>query len=146
MNASRDYILMVEDNDDDVVLTLRSFEKNNFPYQVVVARDGAEALTHLLGIDGQGQRLHKNPMMVLLDLNLPKVLGLEVLKALRTDPLLKGVPVVILSSSYEKKDRADAEQWGANLYIRKPINFRDLDEVARQIQDFLAAQIPSPRT
>ncbi len=144
MTDQEDYVLMVEDNADDVTLTLRSFRKNSFPYKIVVVRDGAEALNHLFGTEQQGQREKgKVPTLILLDLNLPKVLGLEVLRRLRADPLLKNVPAVILTSSNEEKDRAEAQSLGADLYIRKPIDFNDFDDVAQQIKDFLSIRAPA---
>ena len=127
------YVLMVEDNEDDVALTLRSLERNQFVYKIVVAHDGAEALKHL---SENGRHL---PVLILLDLNLPKVSGLEVLKQVRAATLLKNIPVLILSSSDGERDRAAALSLGANLYIRKPINFNDFDAVAEQIQNFLPA-------
>ena len=143
MTDQEDYVLLVEDNADDVILTLRSFKKNSFPYKIVVVNDGAEALNHLFGDDPQSQReIAKVPKVILLDLNLPKVQGLEVLKRLRADPLLKNVPAVILTSSNEEKDRTEAENLGADLYIRKPINFNDFDDVAQQIKDLLSARAP----
>ena len=143
MTDQEDYVLLVEDNADDVILTLRSFKKNSFPYKIVVVNDGAEALNHLFGDDPQSQReIAKVPKVILLDLNLPKVQGLEVLKRLRADPLLKNVPAVILTSSNEEKDRTEAENLGADLYIRKPINFNDFDDVAQQIKDLLSARTP----
>jgi two-component system, response regulator len=143
MSDQEGYVLMVEDNADDVTLTLRSFEKNKFPYKIEVARDGAEALEHLLAADEQGKPRHRPPALILLDIKLPKILGLEVLKRLRADPSLKNVPVIILTSSNEEKDRTESQRLGADLYIRKPINFNDFDAVAQQIKDFLSAHSPT---
>jgi CheY-like chemotaxis protein len=144
MKEQENYVLMVEDNPDDVELTLRSFRKNSFPYQIVVVRDGAQALDYLFCRGAYGQRDKRQmPALILLDLNLPKVLGLEVLKQVRDDLLFKTVPAAILSSSIEPKDRIAAESLGADLYIRKPINYTDFDEVAQQITDFLSTRAVS---
>jgi two-component system response regulator len=144
MSDSENYVLMVEDNADDVTLTLRSFEKNKFPCKVVVMRDGAQALKHLFGDDPSASpKRSARPALILLDLNLPKVHGFEVLKQLREDAVFKDVPVIILSSSNEERDRAQAQRLGANLYIRKPINFNDFNVVADQIAEFLATTLKS---
>jgi len=141
MKHPEDFVLMVEDNADDVTLTLRSFDKSGFPYPIVVARDGAQALGHLFSADPQQSGARpRRPVLVLLDLNLPKVTGLAVLKRIREDLLLRDLPVIILSSSNEEKDRSEAGRLSADLYIRKPINFHDFAVVAQQIKDFLAVR------
>ncbi len=109
-------ILLVEDNADDEALTLRAFRKNNIANDIVVARDGAEALEIL-------QRAAPTFAVVLLDLKLPKVDGLEVLRRLRTDERTRLLPVVILTSSKEEQDLVDGYRLGANSYIRKPVDF-----------------------
>lgn len=124
-------ILLVEDNPDDELLTLRALRKNNIANEVVVARDGAEALEYLLGEAGAGVRFH--PQLILLDLKLPKVDGLEVLRAIRADERTRLVPVVILTSSQEEEDRLGGYSLGVNSYIRKPIDFQRFVEVVRQI-------------
>jgi two-component system response regulator len=144
MTHPEDYVLMVEDNADDVTLTLLSFKRNNFDYKIVVVRDGKEALDFLFGADQQKQWVTGQwPALILLDLNLPKVSGFEVLKRLRNDPQLSQVPVVILTSSNLDNDKIEAHRLGANLYIRKPINYDDFNNVANQIKIFLPAHIPS---
>ena len=127
-------ILLVEDNADDETLTIRALKKNHILNPVVVARDGAEALDYLLGTGAHaGRDLRVPPQLVLLDLKLPKVSGLEVLKRVREDPRTRTQPVVILTSSTEEQDLADSYGLGANSYIRKPVDFDQFSEAARQI-------------
>lgn len=145
MRAARDhiYILQVEDNLDDVELTQIAFKQSGFPYEVVVMTDGAKALDFLLA-QGEfaGRDKHDTPALILLDLNLPKLHGLEVLKILKADPLLKYVLVVVLTSSNEEKDRERAAMLGTNLYIQKPVKFDDFGGVVRQIEEALKALKP----
>jgi two-component system, response regulator len=127
-------LLLVEDNPDDEELTMRALKKHNIANHVVVARDGAEALDYLFktgqyqGHDGKDQ-----PQLVLLDLKLPKVDGLEVLRRLRAHPPTRLLPVVILTSSAEEKDRLAGYDLGANSYIRKPVDFVEFTEAVRQL-------------
>ncbi len=127
-------ILLVEDNPDDEALTLRALKKNNILNEVVVARDGAEALDYLFGT---GQYTARDvgilPLVVLLDLKLPKVDGLEVLQRLRADERTRLLPVVILTSSKEEKDIITSYMLGANSYVRKPVNFIEFVEAVRQL-------------
>ncbi len=117
-------ILLVEDNSDDEVLTLRAFKKNKILNEVVVARDGAEALDFLFGRGTYaGRDPCDQPTVILLDLKLPKVDGLEVLRALRADERTRLLPVVILTSSREEQDLLSSYSLGANSYIRKPVDF-----------------------
>ncbi len=117
-------ILLVEDNQDDEILTLRAFKKNKILNQVVVARDGAEALDFLFGRGAfAGRDPCDQPTVILLDLKLPKVDGLEVLRALRADERTRLLPVVILTSSREEQDLLSSYSLGANSYIRKPVDF-----------------------
>jgi two-component system response regulator len=122
-------ILLVEDNRDDELLTLRALQKNNLGNEVVVARDGAEALDLLLGPESARML----PQLVLLDLKLPKVSGLEVLRRLRGDPRTRLLPVVILTSSKEERDLVESYLSGANSYVRKPVDFGEFVEAARQL-------------
>ena len=122
--ASRS-ILLVEDNPDDEALTLRALKKNNIANDVTVARDGAEALGYLFPEDGASVTL---PSLILLDLKLPKVDGLEVLRQIRADKRTQIAPVVILTSSKEQEDVLDGYQSGANGYVRKPVRFGDFSD------------------
>jgi len=117
-------ILLVEDNPDDVDLTLRAFKQNKISNRVVVARDGTEALDYLMGTGIYADRDVKNlPVVVLLDLKLAKVDGLEVLKQIRGNEITKLLPVVILTSSIEENDIINGYRLGANSYVRKPVDF-----------------------
>ncbi|HTL26475.1 MAG TPA: response regulator [Burkholderiales bacterium] len=120
-------ILLVEDNPDDEKLTLRALKKNNIANPVKVARDGQEALDYLFD---DNQPL---PAVVLLDLRLPKVSGLEVLKRMRADPVRKLVPVVILTSSKEESDLTNGYALGTNSYIRKPVDFEQFSDTVRHL-------------
>lgn len=127
-------ILLVEDNPDDELLTLRALQKNNVQNEVVVARDGVEALDYLWGTGSyQGRDTRTPPAVILLDLKLPKLDGLEVLRRLRADPRTRLLPVVILTSSKEEQDLIQGYRWGANSYIRKPIDFVRFVDAVRQL-------------
>jgi two-component system response regulator len=127
-------ILLVEDNPDDEELTLRALKKNNITNEVVVARDGAEALDYLFGTGAyKGRDASALPQVVLLDLKLPKLDGLEVLRRLRSDKRTKLLPVVILTSSNEEQDRMRGYDLGANSYVRKPVDFVQFTEAVRQL-------------
>ena len=127
-------ILLVEDNPDDEVLTRRALRKNNIGNELVVARDGEEALDYLFGTGlYEGLDLGVMPQVVLLDLKLPKVDGLEVLRRMRADERTRLLPVVILTSSREQQDLADGYGYGANSYIRKPVDFAQFIEAVRQL-------------
>jgi two-component system response regulator len=127
-------ILLVEDNPDDEALTFRALLKNNIGGQVVVARDGAEALDYLFATGRFAERdPNATPQVVLLDLNLPKVSGLEVLRRVRADERTKLLPVVILTSSNEEQDRLHGYDNGANSYVRKPVDFNQFTEAVRQL-------------
>ncbi len=127
-------ILLVEDNPDDVALRLRSLKKNNILNKVIVARDGAEALEYLLGTGGyMGRDLSIMPAVILLDLKLPKIDGLDVLRRLRADERTKLLPVVILTSSKEEQDMINSYKFGANSYIRKPVDFSKFTEAIRNL-------------
>ena len=127
-------ILLVEDNPDDEALTHRALKKNNIGNEVVVARDGAEALDYLFGTGVyEGRDLSTMPQVVLLDLKLPKIDGLDVLRRLRADERTKILPVVVLTSSREQQDLVDSYGYGANSYIRKPVDFAQFIEAVRQL-------------
>jgi two-component system response regulator len=127
-------ILLVEDNPDDEALTLRALKKNDIRNKVVVARDGAQALEYLFGT---GERKEGDPEvlpeLVLLDLKLPRVDGLEVLRRIRADERTRLLPVVILTSSKEQRDLVEGYGYGANSYIRKPVDFGQFVEAVRQL-------------
>jgi len=127
-------ILLVEDNRDDEALTLRALRKNRITNEVIVVRDGAEALEYLFGTGRyQGRDTTATPDLILLDLKLPKVDGLEVLRRLRADQGTRSLPVVILTSSTEEQDVLKGYGLGANSYIRKPVDFDEFTEAARQL-------------
>ncbi|MBI2843288.1 MAG: response regulator [Armatimonadetes bacterium] len=132
--VSSQIILLVEDNPDDIDLTLRALKKGNITNEVVVARDGTEALDYLFGT-GQyaGRDTGEVPAVVLLDLKLPKIDGMEVLRRLRSDQNTRLLPVVILTSSKEEDDVARGYSLGANSYIHKPVDFDQFVEAARQL-------------
>ena len=126
-------ILLVEDNPDDEALTLRAFRKNNIKNEIVVARDGVEALDYLFATGPHAGRDEGLPQVILLDLKLPRIDGLEVLKRIRADERTKLIPVVILTSSREEQDLVDGYSLGCNSYVRKPVNFDEFMEAARQL-------------
>lgn len=140
-------ILLVEDNPDDEALTLRAFRKNNIHNKVVVARDGVEALDYLFGSGAHSQRDATDlPQVVLLDLKLPKIDGLEVLRRIRADERTKLLPVVILTSSKEDQDVINGYRLGANSYVRKPVSFDEFLDAARSLGLYwLLLNQPPPR-
>ncbi|HOE15895.1 MAG TPA: response regulator [Syntrophorhabdaceae bacterium] len=127
-------ILLVEDNPDDVELTIRAFKKNNIANKIVVAKDGVEALDYLFCTGQYAGRDKKDmPVVVLLDLKLPRVDGMEVLKRIRGHETTKLIPVVILTSSKEEKDLINGYALGANSYVQKPVNFEQFSEAVKQL-------------
>ncbi len=127
-------ILLVEDNRDDEALTLRALKKNNIKNDVVVAHDGVEALDYLFGIGSHaGRDLTVMPQVILLDLKLPKVDGLEVLRRVRAHERTRLLPIVILTSSNEERDRINGYGLGANSYVRKPVDFAQFIEAVRHL-------------
>jgi CheY-like chemotaxis protein len=128
-------ILLVEDNPDDELLALRALRKNNVTNEVVVARDGVEALDYLFAMGPHaGRDTSTMPQLILLDLKLPRVNGLEVLKRLRSDERTRLVPVVILTSSKERSDMLNGYGLGANSYVRKPVNFEQFIRAVEQLK------------
>jgi len=125
-------ILLVEDNPDDIELTLKAFEKQNLVNDIIVARDGEEALDILFQRNKESAE-QRSIDLVLLDLKLPKVDGLEVLKQIKENPKTKVIPVVILTSSKEENDMSKSYRLGVNSYIRKPVNFEKFTEVVMQL-------------
>jgi len=141
-------ILLAEDNPNDEELTLRALRKHNVSNEVVVVRDGQEALDYLfeVGAHAAGNGSHR-PQLVLLDINLPKVNGLEVLKRIRADERTRTLPVVILTSSAEERDRFAAYENFANSYIRKPVDFDQFTEAVRELGLYwLVLNEPPPST
>ena len=127
-------IMLVEDNPDDEALTVRALKKSKILNEVVVARDGLEALNYLFGEGAYaGRDITEMPQVVLLDLKLPRLDGLGLLRRLRADARTKLLPVVILTSSNEEQDRISSYDLGANSYVRKPVDFKQFSEAARQL-------------
>ena len=127
-------ILIVEDNPDDEASTIRALKKNNIGNRLIVVRDGAEALDYLFCTGAYSERDPRDlPQAILLDLKLPKIDGLEVLKRIRAEPRTSLLPVIILTSSKEEQDLLQSYKNGANSYVRKPVDFNEFLEAARQI-------------
>jgi two-component system response regulator len=136
-------VLLVEDNPDDEELTIRGFKRSSLANPVDVARDGQEALYYLFGTESQPA--HRLPVLVLLDLKLPRVGGLEVLERIRGDQRTRRVPVVILTSSSEDRDLIDGYDLGANSYVRKPISFQEFARAIAQLGVYwLVINQPAP--
>jgi two-component system response regulator len=133
-NNNKSIILLVEDNPDDVKLTLRALKKNNILNEVIVAENGVEALDYLFG-EGkyEGRDTGDLPQVVLLDLKLPKVDGLEVLRQVRDSEMTRLLPVVILTTSKEDRDVVESYKLGANSYIHKPVDFNKFIEAVKQL-------------
>jgi CheY-like chemotaxis protein len=131
-------ILMVEDDPKDVELTLSALEEYNLVNEVVLARDGQEALDYLYCRGQFSTRLHDNPAVILLDLKLPKVDGLEVLNRIKSDERLKMIPVVVLTSSREERDMMKSYRLGVNAYVVKPVDFHEFVNAVRELGVFWA--------
>jgi CheY-like chemotaxis protein len=133
-DSNQRVILLVEDNQDDEILTLRAFRKLNIQNPIVVVRDGAEALDYLFGRGAHaGRNPDIKPQVILLDLHLPKLDGLEVLKHIRSDERTRLLPVVMLTSSNEERDLTGSYQLGVNSYVRKPVDVTSFFEAIRQL-------------
>jgi two-component system, response regulator len=140
--VSKPYILLVEDSADDIDLTKRAFEKNHIANEVVVVRDGAQAREFLFG---DGRRPHM-PALILLDLSLPKIGGLELLELIRTNEETRLLPTVILTSSKQEEDLLEGYRRGVNSYVRKPVDFNEFVEAVRQVGLYwLVLNEPPPR-
>ena len=134
MKVHEETILLVEDNPDDELLTRRTLQKNNICNEVVVARDGAEALEYLFGTGRyEGRNLQATPQVILLDLALPKVDGLEVLRRIRSEERTRRLPTVILTSSEEQEALVESYELGANSYVRKPVDVAQFREAIREL-------------
>lgn len=131
-------ILLAEDDAQDVELTLEALSEHHLANQVVVARDGAEALDYLYSRGNFKNRPPGNPAVILLDIKMPKIDGLEVLKKVKSDEKLKMIPVVMLTSSREERDLMESYQSGVNAYVVKPVNFQEFVRAAKQLGIFWA--------
>jgi CheY-like chemotaxis protein len=139
-------ILLVEDNANDVELTLEALGHYNLANEVIVARDGEEALDYLYCRGAFQLREEGNPAVVLLDLKMPKVDGMEVLRQVKTDPELKTIPVVILTSSMEERDVVESYNLGVNAYVVKPVDFHEFIDAVKQLGLFWSIiNVPLPR-
>jgi CheY-like chemotaxis protein len=137
-------ILLAEDNPNDIELTLSALAEHNLANEVVVTRDGEEALDYLLRRDRYRLRADGNPAVVLLDLKMPKVDGLEVLRAIKSDDRLKTIPVVMLTSSREESDLIRSYALGVNAYVVKPVDFQAFVEAVKQVGVFWAVHNEPP--
>ena len=139
-------ILLVEDNPSDIELTKRALEKSNVRNELIVVEDGKEALDYLFGEGSySGRNVSEVPALILLDLKLPRVPGLEVLRRIREDPRIRRMPVVILTSSLEEDDVASGYDNGANSYIRKPVDFKQFADTLKHVGLYwLAFNQPAP--
>jgi CheY-like chemotaxis protein len=131
-------ILLAEDNPKDVELTIEALSEHNLANNIVVVKDGVEAMEYLRYEGNYKQRKHENPAVLLLDIKMPRMDGIEVLKAVRSDDKLKTIPVVILTSSREEPDLKKCYELGVNAYVVKPVNFKDFIEAVKQIGIFWA--------
>ncbi len=140
-------ILLIEDNPDDVELTLHAFQKNNMANDVVVASDGAEGLDYLFGTGKYADRDAEHPpALILLDLQLPKIGGLEVLRKVREDERTKRIPVVIMTTSDEEEDIVNGYNGGANSYLRKPVDFTEFMNSVKQLEMYwMVLNTPPPK-
>ncbi len=140
-------ILLIEDNPDDVELTLHAFQKNNMANEIVVAGDGAEGLDYLFGTGKYaGRDADKTPALILLDLQLPKIGGMEVLRKVREDERTKRVPVVIMTTSDEEEDIVNGYNGGANSYLRKPVDFTEFMNAVKQLEMYwMVLNTPPPK-
>ena len=145
MNRLRQ-ILLAEDRANDVELTLTALRANGLANEVIVVRDGADALDYLYRRNGHANRGPGDPALMLLDLKMPRVDGLEVLKQVKSDPVLRLIPVVVLTSSREEFDVARSYDFGVNAYVVKPVNFHEFIDAVRTVGAFWAVINELPRT
>ena len=143
----RTTILLIEDNPDDVELTLHAFQKNNMANDIVVAGDGAEGLDYLFGTGKYaGRDAEESPALILLDLQLPKIGGLEVLRRVREDERTKRIPVVIMTTSDDEEDIVTGYNGGANSYLRKPVDFAEFMNAVKQLEMYwMVLNTPPPK-
>lgn len=138
MIAELKRIVLAEDNANDVELTMTALRENRVVNEVVVVRDGAEALDYLYKRNGFANRPGNNPALLLLDLKMPKVDGIEVLRQVKSDPALKMIPVVVLTSSREEQDLVQTYDLGVNAYVVKPVDFHEFIEAVKMLGGFWA--------
>ena len=146
MIAELKHIVLAEDNANDVELTLAALREHHVINEVVVVRDGAEALDYLYKRNGFAQRAGANPALVLLDLKMPKVDGIEVLRHVKSDPALRSIPVVVLTSSREEQDLVRTYDLGVNAYVVKPVDFHEFIEAVKLLGGFWAVINETPPT
>jgi len=127
------YILLIEDNDDDIELTKLAFNENKFANDIKVIKDGEEALNFLLRKDSTEMEELGRPTFILLDINLPKVNGLEILEHIKKDPFVKYIPVIMLTTSKQDEDIVKSYDLGANSYVRKPVNYQEFVETVNNL-------------
>ena len=144
MNTGVKRILLVEDSEQDVELTLAALKEAHLANEVDVARDGAEALDYLYRREAFADRPDELPVFVLLDLKMPKLDGIDVLRQMKGDPLLKNVPVVILTSSREEQDLVQSYKLGVNAYVVKPVDFQQFTDSVRRLGFFWAVLNEAP--
>ena len=144
MMADLKRILLAEDNPKDVELTLAALEEYNLANEVIVANDGAEALDYLYRRGKFAMRSGNNPVVVLLDLKMPKVDGLEVLRTIKSNPDLKTIPVVMLTSSREENDLVESYRLGVNAYVVKPVDFQQFVDAVKKLGAFWALLNEAP--
>jgi CheY-like chemotaxis protein len=144
MIAELKRIVLAEDNANDVELTLSALRDNRVANEVVVVRDGAEALDYLYKRNSQANRAGGNPALLLLDLKMPKVDGIEVLRQVKSDPALKTIPVVVLTSSREDRDLLRAYDLGVNAYVVKPVDFHEFIDAVKLLGGFWAVVNETP--
>jgi CheY-like chemotaxis protein len=142
--ASVKRILLAEDNANDVELTLSALQQNHVANEIVVTRDGAEALDYLYRRNAHANRPHGNPALMLLDLKMPKVDGIEVLRQVKSDPALKSIPVVVLTSSREEQDLLQTYDLGVNAYVVKPVDFHEFVDAVKLLGGFWAVVNETP--
>ncbi len=123
------YVLLVEDNEDDIELTLRAFKKYNKNTKIITVKNGEEALHYLDGISG-------NPDFILMDINMPKITGIELLKILKANESTKLIPIIMLTSSDEKEDIVTSYKLGASSYLRKPVDYNQFSDLIKKIQSY----------
>lgn len=129
------YIFLIEDNEQDEILTIKALQKNSILNEIKIARDGEDAINFLFN-EKTANYLQELPQLILLDLKLPKINGLEVLKKIKSDPRTKLIPVVILTTSIEDSDLVSGYELGANSYVRKPVNYHEFTEAVKSLGSY----------